>query len=106
MELSLNTASSGDDRNTWGLFDTADRPTSYFSRYDMSLIREGIIVNSVKGKITVNSSTQNTTKEIGIGDYVYVWAYNPNRDLWLSVGNFRIKEGDNNKYHWDVSWPT
>lgn len=43
--------------------------------YDMSLIREGIIVDSVEGKITVNS-IQSTTKDRGIGDNVYVWAYN------------------------------
>lgn len=34
--------------------------------YDMSLIREGIIVNSVEGKITVNS-LQSTTKDRGVG---------------------------------------
>lgn len=43
--------------------------------YDMSLIREGIIVDSVEGKITVNS-IQSTTKDRGVGDNVYVWAYN------------------------------
>lgn len=43
--------------------------------YNMSLIREGIIVDSVEGKITVNS-LQSTTKDRGVGDNVYVWAYN------------------------------
>lgn len=104
LELSLN-ISNGNDQDTWGLFDTADRPhTSGLMYYDMSLIREGIIVDSVKGEITVNS-LKSPTKDIGIGDYVYVWAYNSVRGLWLSIGNFRIEEG-NNTYHWDVSWPT
>lgn len=103
LELSLNIP-NGHDEDTWGLFDTANTPhTSDFS-YDMSLIREGIIVDSVEGKITVNS-LQNTTEDRGIGDNVYVWAYNSVRGLWLSIGNFKIKEG-NNTYHWDVSWPT
>lgn len=103
LELSLN-ISNGNDQDTWGLFDTADMPhTSDFS-YDMSLIREGIIVDSVEGKITVNS-LQSTTKDRGIGDDVHVWAYNSVRGLWLSIGNFRIEDG-NNTYHWDVSWPT
>nr|UVY34520.1 MAG: hypothetical protein [Bacteriophage sp.] len=104
LELSLN-ISNGNDQDTWGLFDTANRPphTSDFM-YDMSLIREGIIVDSVEGKITVNS-LQSTTKDRGVGDNVYVWAYNSVRGLWLSIGNFRIEEG-NNTHHWDVSWPT
>lgn len=103
LELSLN-ISNGNDQDTWGLFDTANMPHTSDFMYDMSLIREGIIVNSVKGKITVNS-IQSTTKDRGIGDNVYVWAYNSVRGLWLSIGNFRIKEG-NNTHHWDVSWPT
>lgn len=104
LELSLN-ISNGNDQDTWGLFDTANMPhTSDFFMYDMSLIREGIIVDSVEGKITVNS-IQSPTKDRGIGDNVYVWAYNSVRGLWLSIGNFRIEEG-NNTYHWDVSWPT
>lgn len=103
LELSLN-ISNGNDRDTWGLFDTANMPHTSDSMYDMSLIREGIIVDSVKGKITVNS-LQSTTKDIGVGEYVYVWAYNSVRGLWLSIDNFRIEEGDNT-YHWDVSWPT
>lgn len=61
-------------------------------------------VDSVEGKITVNS-IQSTTKDRGIGDNVYVWAYNSVRGLWLSIGNFRIEEGTN-MHHWDVSWPT
>lgn len=61
--------------------------------YDMSLIREGIIVDSVKGKITVNS-LQSLTKDRGIGDKVYVWAYNSVRGLWLLIGNFMIEEGE------------
>lgn len=73
-------------------------------KYNMSLIRDYIIMDSVEGKITVNS-LQSTTNDIGIGDNVYVWAYNSVRGLWLSIGNFRIKEGDNT-HHWDVSWPT
>lgn len=102
LQLSLN-ISNGNDQDTWGLFDTANMPhTSNF--YDMSLIREGIIVDSVEGKITVNS-LQSPTKDRGVGDNVYVWAYNYVRGLWLSIGNFRIEEG-NNIYHWDVSWPT
>lgn len=103
LELSLN-ISNGNDQDTWGLFDTANMPHTSDFMYDMSLIREGIIVDSVKGKITVNS-LQSTTKDRGIGDNVYVWAYNSVRGLWLSIGNFRIKEG-NNTHHWDVSWPT
>lgn len=103
LELSLN-ISNGNDRDTWGLFDTANMPHTSDLMYDMNLIREGIIVDSVKGKITVNS-LQNTTKDIGVGDNVYVWAYNSVRGLWLSIGNFRIEEG-NNTHHWDVSWPT
>ena len=103
LELSLN-ISNDHDQNTWGLFDTANMPHTSDFRYDMSLIREGIIVDSVEGKITVNS-IQSTTKDRGIGDNVYVWAYNSVRGLWLSIGNFRIEEG-NNTHHWDVSWPT
>lgn len=103
LELSLN-ISKGNDQDTWGLFDTANMPHTSDSMYDMSLIREGIIVDSVEGKITVNS-IQSTTKDRGIGDNVYVWAYNSVRGLWLSIGNFRIEEG-NNTHHWDVSWPT
>lgn len=103
LELSLN-ISNGNDQDTWGLFDTANIPHTSDFRYDMSLIREGIIVDSVEGKITVNS-LQSPTKDRGVGDNVYVWAYNSVRGLWLSIGNFRIEEG-NNTYHWDVSWPT
>lgn len=103
LELSLN-ISNGNDQDTWGLFDTANMPHTSDFMYDMSLIREGIIVDSVEGKIIVNS-LQSTTKDRGIGDKVYVWAYNSVRGLWLSIGNFRIEEG-NNTYHWDVSWPT
>ena len=103
LELSLNISNSN-DQDTWGLFDTANMPHTSDSMYDMSLIREGIMVDSVEGKITVNS-LQSTTKDRGVGDNVYVWAYNSVRDLWLSIGNFRIEEG-NNTHHWDVSWPT
>lgn len=103
LELSLN-ISNGNEEDTWGLFDTANMPHTSDFMYSMSLIREGIIVDSVEGKITVNS-LQSTTKDRGIGDNVYVWAYNSVRGLWLSIGNFRIEEG-NNTYHWDVSWPT
>ena len=103
LELSLN-ISNGNDQDTWGLFDTANIPHTSDFMYDMSLIREGIIVDSVEGKITVNS-LQSTTKDITIGDTVYVWAYNSVRGLWLSIGNFRIEEGTN-MHHWDVSWPT
>ena len=103
LELSLN-ISNGNDQDVWGLFDTANIPHTSASMYDMSLIREGIIVDSVEGKITVNS-LQSTTKDRGVGDNVYVWAYNSVRGLWLSIGNFRIEEG-NNTHHWDVSWPT
>lgn len=103
LELSLN-ISNGNDQDTWGLFDTDNVPHTSDFMYDMSLIREGIIVDSVKGKIIVNS-LQSPTKDRGIGDNVYVWAYNSVRGLWLLIGNFRIEEG-NNIYHWDVSWPT
>lgn len=103
LELSLN-ISNGNDQDTWGLFDTANIPHTSDFIYDMSLIREGIIVDSVEGKRTVNS-LQSTTKDRGVGDNVYVWAYNSVRGLWLSIGNFRIEEG-NNTHHWDVSWPT
>lgn len=103
LELSLNIP-NGNDQDTWGLFDTADMPHTSDFMYDMSLIREGIIVDSVEGKITVNS-LQSTTEYRGIGDNVYVWAYNSVRGLWLSIGNFSIEEGNNN-HHWDISWPT
>lgn len=103
LELSLN-ISNGNDQDTWGLFDTANIPHTSDFMYDMSLIREGIIVDSVEGKITVNS-LQSPTKDRGVGDNVYVWAYNSVRGLWLLIGNFRIEKG-NNIYHWDVSWPT
>lgn len=103
LELSLN-ISNGNDQDTWGLFDTANMPHTSDFMYNMSLIREDIIVDSVEGKITVNS-IQSTTKDRGIGDNVYVWAYNSVRGLWLSIGNFRIEEG-NNTHRWDVSWPT
>lgn len=103
LALSLN-ISNGNDQDTWGLFDTANMPHTSDFMYDMSLIREGIIVDSVEGKITVNS-LQSTTKDRGVGDAVYVWAYNSVRGLWLSLGSFRIEEGYN-PHHWDVSWPT
>lgn len=104
LELSLNISNGNDQEDTWGLFDTANMPHTSDFMYDMSLIREGIIVDSVEGKITVNS-LQSTTKDRGVGDNVYVWAYNSVRGLWLLIGNFRIEEG-NNTHHWDVSWPT
>lgn len=105
LELSLNISNGNDhDQGTWGLFDTANMPHTSDFMYAMNLIREGIIVDSVEGKITVNS-IQSTTKDRRIGDTVYVWAYNSVRGLWLSIGNFRIKEG-NNTHHWDASWPT
>lgn len=104
LELSLNISNGNDQEDTWGLFDTANMPHTSDSMYDMSLIRDGIIVDSVEGKIIVNS-IQSTTKDRGVGDNVYVWAYNSVRGLWLSIGNFRIEEG-NNTHHWDVSWPT
>lgn len=71
MELSLN-ISNGNDQDTWGLFDTANIPHTSDFMYDMSLIREGIMVDSVEGKITVNS-IQSTTKDRGVGDNVYLW---------------------------------
>lgn len=105
LELSLNISNGNDqDDDMWGLFDTANMPHTSAFMYDMSLVREGIIVDSVNGKITVNS-LQSTTEDRGIGDNVYVWAYNPVRGLWLSIGSFRIEKG-NNTHHWDVSWPT
>ena len=104
LELSLNISNGNDHQDTWGLFDTANMPHTSDFMYDMSLIREGIMVDSVEGKITVNS-IQSTTKDREVGDNVYVWAYNSVRGLWLSIGSFRIEEG-NNTHHWDVSWPT
>lgn len=103
LELSLNIP-NGNDQDTWGLFDTANIPHTSDFMYNMSLIREGIILYSVEGKITVNS-IQSITTDRGVGDNVYVWAYNSVRGLWLSIGNFRIEEG-NNAHHWDVYWPT
>lgn len=103
LELSLNLSRGDDQEDRWGLFDTADMPHTSDFMYDMSLVREGIIVDSVEGKITVNS-IQSTTKDIMIGDTVYVWAYNSVSGLWLSIGNFRIEEGTN-RHHWDASWP-
>lgn len=104
LELSLNISNGNDRDDTWGLFDTAITPHTPNFMYVMSLIRESIIVDSVEGKITVNS-LQSPTKDRGVGDNVYVWAYNSVRGSWLLIGNFRIEEG-NNTYHWDVSWPT
>lgn len=104
LELSLNISNGNDQEDMWGLFDTANIPHTSPFMYDMSLIREGIIVNSAEGKIIVNS-LQSTTKDRGIGDNVYVWAYNSVRGLWLSIGNFRIEEGTN-MHHWDTSWPS
>lgn len=105
MELSLNISNGNPDQeDTWGLFDTANMPPTSPFRYDMSLLREGIIVDSVEGKITVNS-LQRPTEDRGIGDNVYVWAYNSVRGSWLLIGKFMIEEGKNS-YHWDVSWPT
>lgn len=103
LELSLN-ISNGNDEDRWGLFDTDNIPNTSDFMYDMSLIREGIIVNSVEGKITVNS-IQSNTKDRRMGDSVYVLAYNSVRGLWLSIGNFRIEEGTN-MHHWDTSWPS
>lgn len=103
LELSLK-ISNGNDQDTWGLFDTANIPHTSDFMYDMSLIREGIIVNSIEGKIEVNS-IQNTTKYITIGDTVYVLAYNSVRGLWLLIGNLRIEEGTNMR-HWDIRWPS
>ena len=104
LELSLNISNGNNDQDTWGLFDTANIPHTSDFMYAMSLIREGIMVDSVEGKITVNS-IQSTTKDRGVGDNVYVLAYNSVRGLWLLIGNFRIEKG-NNTHHWDVSWPT
>lgn len=105
LELSLNISNDNDhDQNTWGLFDKANMPNTSDFMYDMSLIRDGIIVDSVEGKITVNS-LQSTTNDRRIGDDVYVWAYNSARGLWLLIDDFRI-EGGINTHHWDVSWPT
>lgn len=103
LELSLNITNSNDE-DTWGLFDTGNIPHTSDFMYDMSLIREGIIVDSVEGKIIVNS-IQSNTKDRRIGDNVYVWAYNSVRGLWLAIGTFSIKEGTN-RHHWDTSWPS
>lgn len=104
LELSLNITNGNDQDSRWGLFDTANIPHTSDFMYAMNLISEGIIVNSIEGKIKVNS-LQSTTKDITIGDTVYVWAYNSVRGLWLSIGNFRIEEGTN-MHHWDTSWPS
>lgn len=105
LELSLYISNGNDTgEDTWGLFDSAAMPPHPGFRYEMSLIREGIIVDSAGGKITVNSSPD-ATIDLGVGDTVYVWAYNSVRGLWLLVNHFMIKEGTNN-HHWDVSWPT
>lgn len=103
LELSLNITNSNDE-DRWGLFDTGNMPHTSDFMYDMSLIREGIIVNSVEGKITVNS-LQSITNDRRIGDNVYVLAYNSVRGLWLVIGTFVIKEGTN-MHHWDTSWPS
>lgn len=103
LELSLN-ITNGNDQDRWGLFDTDNIPNTSDFMYDMSLIREGIIVNSVEGKITVNS-IQSNTKDRRIGDSVYVLAYNSVRGLWLAISTFGIKEGTN-MHHWDTSWPS
>lgn len=103
LELSLN-ITNGNDEDRWGLFDTGNIPNTSDFMYDMSLICEGIIVNSVEGKITVNS-IQSNTKDRRIGDSVYVLAYNSVRGLWLAIGTFGIKEGTN-MHHWDTSWPS
>lgn len=103
LELSLN-ITNGNDQDRWGLFDTANIPHTSDFMYDMSLIHEGIIVDSVEGKITVNS-IQSNTKDRRIGDSVYVLAYNSVRGLWLAIGTFGIKEGTN-MHHWDTSWPS
>lgn len=103
-ELSLN-ISNGSNDDTWGLFDAAYTPNTSDSIYDMSLMHEGIIVDSVEGKITVNSVQSTTnTKDRVVGDKVYVFAYNSATGLWLPLGNFRIEEG-NNTHHWEASWP-
>lgn len=104
LELSLEISNGDLDQDMWGLFDTADIPHTSASMYDMSLIREGITVDSVESKITVNS-IQSLTKDKGVGDNVYVLAYNSVRGLWLLIDNFRIEEGTNT-HHWSVSWPT
>lgn len=103
LELSLNISNSNSDQDTWGLFDTANMPLTSDSMYDMSLLREGIIVDSVEGKITVNS-IQSITKDIGVEDEVYVWAYDSVRGLWLLISSFMIELGKN-IHHWDASWP-
>lgn len=103
LELSLN-ITNGNDEDRWGLFDTGNIPHTSDFMYDMSLIREGITVDSVEGKITVNS-LQSITKDRRIGDNVYVLAYNSVRGLWLAIGIFGIEEGTN-MHHWDTSWPS
>lgn len=104
LELSLNITNGNDDEDRWGLFDTGNIPHTSDFMYAMNLIREGIIVDSVEGKITVNS-IQSNTKDRRIGDSVYVLAYNSVRGLWLAIGTFEIEEGTN-MHHWDTSWPS
>lgn len=103
LELSLHITNGKDREDMWGLFDAGNLPNTSSFMYDMSLIREGIIVDSVEGKITVNS-LQSMTKDLTIGDTVYVLAFEPVKGSWLLVGNFRIEEGTNS-LHWDTSWP-
>lgn len=107
LVLSLGISNGNDnDQDVWGLFDTADRPHTppFIYHYHMTLIREVIMVDSVEGKITVNS-LQSITTDRRIGDDVYVWAYNSVRGLWLLVDNFRIKERMNS-CTWSTFWPT
>lgn len=104
LELSLNISNGNKDQDMWGLFATADNPHFSALRHDTSYTREGIIVNSVEGKITINS-VQSSIKDVMIGDTVYVWAFSFVRGLWLLIGNFKIEKGTN-RHHWDTRWPS
>ena len=101
LELSLNIW-NGNDEDRWGLFDRGNMGDSCEFMYDMRLIGEGIIVEWVEGKISVNC-VESSSKDRGVGDNVYVWGYNCVRGLWLWIGKFRIEEG-NNRDDWDVCW--
>ena len=48
---------------------------------------------NIKDKLeNLKEGHRKSNKDRGVGDNVYVWAYNSVRGLWLSIGNFRIEE--------------
>lgn len=97
LELNCNDT-TGFTNNYWGLFDSATIPIEDATTYDCEFTHEGIIRNSVDGKITVNSiQGLGKVKEVGIGDTIYVMAYMvPNGlqwGLWKKLGSITIREG-------------